>query len=90
MEKSAEVEEQVVRLGRDVLPMLSSGYGTSVGLVGSGTTLIALGWFLFCYETIFVNGAWVGIHHDPDTLVKTLRVIRLGRKIDRLSSSKMR
>ena len=25
---------------------------------------------------VFVNGAWVGIHHDPDTLVKTLRDLR--------------
>ena len=25
---------------------------------------------------VFVNGAWVGIHHDPDKLVKTLRAIR--------------
>ena len=25
---------------------------------------------------VFVNGAWVGIHHDPDELVSTLRDLR--------------
>ena len=25
---------------------------------------------------IFVNGCWVGIHRDPDMLVKTLRRLR--------------
>ena len=25
---------------------------------------------------VFVNGAWVGIHHDPDSLVQTLRDLR--------------
>mmetsp|Transcript_21357 Transcript_21357/g.45851 ORF Transcript_21357/g.45851 Transcript_21357/m.45851 type:complete len:1170 (-) Transcript_21357:261-3770(-) len=27
---------------------------------------------------VFVNGAWVGIHHDPDELVRTLRSLRRG------------
>ncbi|EOD30410.1 hypothetical protein EMIHUDRAFT_456588 [Emiliania huxleyi CCMP1516] len=27
---------------------------------------------------VFVNGAWVGIHHQPDQLVKTLRAMRRG------------
>jgi len=30
---------------------------------------------------IFVNGAWVGIHHDPDDLVKTLRSLRRSEDI---------
>jgi RNA polymerase Rpb2, domain 4. len=25
---------------------------------------------------VFVNGCWVGIHHDPDALVHTLRDLR--------------
>ena len=25
---------------------------------------------------VFVNGSWVGIHHDPDSLVQTLRELR--------------
>ena len=25
---------------------------------------------------IFINGDWVGIHHDPDSLVKKLRNLR--------------
>ncbi|XP_013615793.1 PREDICTED: DNA-directed RNA polymerase II subunit 2-like, partial [Brassica oleracea var. oleracea] len=29
---------------------------------------------------IFVNGMWVGVHRDPDMLVKTLR--RLRRRVD--------
>merc|ERR1740136_4082 len=30
---------------------------------------------------VFVNGMWVGIHHDPDSLVKTLRELRRGLEI---------
>ena len=30
---------------------------------------------------IFVNGGWVGIHHDPDQLVQTLRQLRRGLEI---------
>uniref|UniRef100_A0A7S3B0D6 DNA-directed RNA polymerase subunit beta n=1 Tax=Haptolina ericina TaxID=156174 RepID=A0A7S3B0D6_9EUKA len=30
---------------------------------------------------IFVNGSWVGIHHDPDDLVKTLRALRRSEDI---------
>ena len=31
---------------------------------------------------VFVNGNWVGIHRDPDTLVKTLRDLRRCVDID--------
>jgi DNA-directed RNA polymerase beta subunit len=27
---------------------------------------------------VFVNGGWVGIHHQPDKLVQTLRAMRRG------------
>jgi len=30
---------------------------------------------------VFVNGCWVGIHHDPDRLVRTLRELRRGAEI---------
>mmetsp|Transcript_7174 Transcript_7174/g.15859 ORF Transcript_7174/g.15859 Transcript_7174/m.15859 type:complete len:1170 (-) Transcript_7174:18-3527(-) len=30
---------------------------------------------------VFVNGTWVGIHHDPDKLVRTLRELRRGVEI---------
>jgi len=30
---------------------------------------------------VFVNGMWVGIHHDPDQLVQTLRELRRGVEI---------
>jgi DNA-directed RNA polymerase II subunit RPB2 len=29
---------------------------------------------------VFVNGMWVGIHREPQTLVRTLRALR--RKVD--------
>tara|TARA_B100000524_G_scaffold317617_1_gene196729 strand:- start:1226 stop:3235 length:2010 start_codon:yes stop_codon:yes gene_type:complete len=30
---------------------------------------------------VFVNGAWIGVHHDPDKLVNTLRDLRRGVEI---------
>lgn len=46
--------------------------------------------FVFCLEVspsaiadttkIFVNGAWVGIHHNPDQLMSTL--LKLRRQMD--------
>ena len=35
---------------------------------------------LFSATKIFVNGCWVGIHHEPDELMNTL--LKLRRQMD--------
>jgi DNA-directed RNA polymerase II subunit RPB2 len=32
---------------------------------------------------VFVNGAWIGVHHDPGKLVQTLRQLRRAADIDK-------
>jgi hypothetical protein len=43
-----EVEEPLRQLGRDVMPVLSDGWGLSIGLVGAGLVVMTLSFLVFC------------------------------------------